>query len=327
MKKAFFFFLLFCLGAGSLSSRAEDYLDSASSDLFYEKAPEKSADKKPKKEKAFGLNAGLQQISGFIKSADHISQLFVSGSYSFSFLKEQKARVALSQKINRHFFLNPNSKDQGLWIQDSILSAETSFKPLGVKIGLSSTLPLSYDSQIKSIFTVSSAYLSYSWLLDSLLSFKPKAVKNIELFIKPVGRYYFSRWTTSQTEKQSLGGLPRPELLFGLQSLGLSLSLTDYFSFSGSWGRWVIFPYKTKYKNLISPDYKGKRYQRHYYMFSLTAGFKINPQWRASLAYAHIDRLDKKGRTDINFFDDKISSWSMAISYSLAFNKLSLPTP
>ena len=254
MKKNFFLsFFLSSIFAGyffSPSFAETNYLDEASSNLIYEKAPTEDSPTQRKEEKRFRFDTGFQQINGFIVSSDHISQLFFAGTYQF----EKSWSVSLTQKLNRHYFLNPNSEDQGLWIQDTILSIDTQFTGLPydsrLKTGLSSTLPLSYDSQVTDLLTVSTVYFNWSLKLDSLLNFQSKWIKNPVFFIKPVTRYYFSRYTTSRTMGQSLGGTPLPEFLLGIQSLGLSLNITDHFSLTGTYGRWLVFPYKTKYKKM-----------------------------------------------------------------------------
>lgn len=297
------------------------FLDSASSELIYEKKATDSEQTK-KETKKFNSTVGFQQINGFIISADHISQLFLSGLYRFA----EKWSVSFSQTVNRHYFLNPNSNDKGLWIQDTALSVNGKFTNLPYKnrltVTLSSTLPLSHYSQTNDILTVSTAYLNWSLKLDPLLGLQLKWIKDINVFVKPVARYYSSVYTTSRTEGQSVGGSPLPEFLFGLQNVGLSFNITDYFSVSGGYGRWIIFPYKTTtYKKDKLGSYDD-HYQRHYYLFSFAGSVKIKKQWTASLSYSLIDRLDKQGHLETVLFDDRLSTWAVSVSYSLSFNSI-----
>ena len=321
-KSTFFIFFLIPILAGfiPLSSFAETNtsLDKASVELVYEKDP---TTKIKNEKKRFTSTAGLQQINGFIVSTDHISQLFFTGAYQF----KKNWSVSLTQTLNRHYFLNPNSNDKGLWIQDTVLSLNKQFTDLPYKsrlnVALSSTLPLSYYSQINGILTVGTASFNWSLKLDPLLNLQSKWIKNLTVFIKPVARYYVSFYTTSRTSGQSLGGTPLPEFLFGIQGLGVSLNITDYFSLAGSFGRWIIFPYKTNYtRDTLSPydDY----YQRHYYLFSLAGSWKIRKKWNVSLSYSHVDRLDRQGRLEMVLFDDYISTWSLSASYSFSFNSI-----
>ena len=323
------------------SAMEERFLDSASEDLIYEHNP--SATEEPmegesvkgegitissdrdsslklsteKKSKPFNFSLGFQQISGFIESADRVTQGFLTGTYRF----KESWSLSASQTLNRHYFLNPNSHDKGLWIQDTIFSLNKKFTPYKtrLRVGLSSTLPLSYYSNVNDIFTVSTLYLNWGVKLDPYLNLKSAWFKNLTLFVKPVGRYYLSRYTTSRTEGQSLGGTPLPQFLAGVQSMGLSFSVTDRFSFNGAYGRWVIYPYKTQYARDENSQY-DEYYLRHYYLFSFATSWRITKQWSLSLSYSHVDRLDRQGRAEIVFFDDQVSSWSLSTSYSFSFD-------
>lgn len=295
-----------------------NYLDSASSDLIYEKAPTEDKNQESEKKHSLLFNMGVQQISGFIVSADHVTQPFFTGSYQFKKLWS----ASVSQKLNRRFFLNPNSNDQGIWIQDTILSLSTQLEKLPydnqLKLALSSTLPLSYASQVKNTFTISTASLNWSWKLDSLFNFRPKWMKNIVLFATPVFRYYLSP-TSTPTVGQSSGGNPLPQFLFGVQSMGLSLSITDYFSLNGSFGRWAVSSYKTKYARDEHSPYTTQ-HKKHYYLFSLSGTMKIKKQWGLSLSYSHLDRLNKLGYNRIVLFDNRLSSWSVSAFYSFSLD-------
>ena len=312
-----FFSIVTFSNVASSSPETNTSFDKASAELIYERKP---TNKKVKQR--FTSTTGFQQINGFIVSTDHISQLFFTGAYRF----KENWSVSITQTLNRHYFLNPNSNDKGLWIQDTVLSLNRKFTDLPYKsrlnIGLSSTLPLSHYSQINDILTVSTVYFNYSLNLKPLLNLQSKWVKNLIFFIKPVGRYYMSFYTTTRTEKQSLGGTPLPEFLFGIQELGLSLNITDYFSLTGSFGRWIIFPYKiTSYERDKYSPYDGY-YQRHYYLFSLSGSWNIKKKWNVSLSYSHIDRLDRQGRLEMVLFDDYISTWALSVAYSFAFNSI-----
>ena len=248
-------------------------------------------------------------------------RFFFSGAYRFA----DSWSVFFFQAINRNYFLNPNSDDIGLWIQDTVLLVNKQFTNLPyesrLKVSFSSTLPLSYHSQVNDVLTVSTAYLDWSLKIDPLVGLNSKWIKDIVLFVKPVARYYVSAYTTSRTLGQSLGGTPLPELLIGLKNVGFGFSITDYFSIRGSYGRWFIFPYKTNYKRDKHSSYDDE-YQRHYYMFSLVGNVKISKQWAASLSYTHADRLDRQGRLETVFFDNRLSTWALSLSYSFSFNSI-----
>ena len=294
-------------------------MDQASSELIYEKT-DKDDRLQTEAKKKFAFTLGFQQINGFIASSDRISQLFANGLYRF----KKTWSASASQTLNHRYFLNPGGHDKGLWIQDTALSLNKIFPNLPynntVSFSLSSTLPLSLSSRINDIITVSSAYMNWRIILDPFFNGKPHWIKNIALFIKPVGRYYVSRYTTSRTENQSFGGTPLPELLLGLQSAGFSLSITDYASLAGSYGRWIVFPYKTNYRRDGHSPYSDY-YQRHYYLFSLRGNVKIE-EWALSLSYSLVDRLDRQGRLETVVFDNRLSTWGFSLSYSFSFNSL-----
>ncbi len=298
----------------------EDELDTATLELVYEKATEDPNQIKKKKQQ-FGLSIGFQQVNGFIVSADHISEFFLKGLYNLN----EEWSFSVLQSLNRNYFLNPNSEDQGLWIQDPVFITQRSFLKLPLnsllKIGLSTTAPLSYKSQINDILTVSSVYFSWSLKLDPLLKWQSKWAKNFVIFFQPVARYYSSFYKTSRTLGQSLGGTPLPEFLTGIQKIGFSFDITDYFYLTGSYGRWVIFPYKTKYGRDSSSNYDSY-YQRHYYSFFLETGLNIKPGWDFALSYSLTDRLDRQGRIETVLFDDRLSLWAVSVSYSFAFDSI-----
>lgn len=317
-----FTFLFYGLPPPLSSAETNEALDKASLELTHERNPNTEEAKAEKKR--FSATAGFQQVNGFIVSADHVSQFLLNGSYRF----KEKWSASITQALNRHYFLNPNSNDKGLWLQDTVLSLNRRFTDLPYKsrlnAGFSSTLPLSYYSQINDILTVSSVQLNWSLKLDPLLNLQSHWIKNLVVFVNPIGRYYFSLYTTSRTFKQSLGGTPLPEFLLGIQGVGVSLGITDHFSLAGSYGRWVIFPYKTGYGRDKSSQYDS-HYQRHYYLLSLSGSWIINKKWKASLSYSHVDRLDRQGRLEMVLFDDYISTWAMSVSYSFSFNSIYNP--
>ena len=206
----FFFALIFYGFTPHLSfAGTNEALDKASLELTHERSPNKEEAKEVKKR--FSSTAGVQQISGFIASSDHISQVFFNGAYQF----KEKWSASITQALTRHYFLNPNSNDKGVWIQDTVLSLNRKFTDLPYKsqltAGFSSTVPLSYYSQINDILTVSSVYLNWSLKLDSFFNLQSYWIKNLVFFINPIGRYYFSLYTTSRTFEQSVGGTPLPE--------------------------------------------------------------------------------------------------------------------
>ncbi len=315
-----FFFSLFIFNFASLSSFAESsiYLDSASSELVYEKNEFSKERIKEKEKKPFQSTVGLQLINGFNIRSDHIRQFFLNSAYSPS----GAWSFSLSQAFNHHYFLNPNSNDRGLWIQDMSLFAHRQFKDLPyksrLKASLSSTLPFSDYSQTARVWTVSTLSLSWSLAQTALFGFPLKGIKNITFFIKPIARYYVSEYTTSPTAGQSRGGEPLPQFLFGLQSAGLRVNITDYFSFSGSHGQWLAYPYKTAYKRDRHSPYK-RSYPKHYYLFSLAGNVTLKKQWDLSLSYTHLDRLNRQGRREAVLFDDQLSVWAVSLSYLFAF--------
>ena len=297
-------------------------IDKTVSELIYEKGTEVPSDKT---EKSFSSNFNLSHINGFINSADRINQLSLTGSYNF--LKSWS--VSVSQSMNHHYFRNPNSRDKGLWIQDTLLILQKQFKKPALNsnftTGVSSSLPFSYYSQVNDIYTVNTAYLIWSLTLDSFLSpYKPTWIKNITFSIKPIVRYYFTEYTTTPTIEQSLGGVPLPQFLRGLQNVSLSAHITDRFSLTGTFGRWWISTYTFEFKKTEYNDsYNNKNYKkylRHFYLLSLAGSFKIHKQWNISFSYSHVDRIDKQGRTEVVLLDDRLSTWALSSTYSFSFN-------
>ena len=306
---------LLCLLSGlylvfaSLSAFSEeDPVNRALSELIYEKDSKLAGEDS---ENPFRSTVAFSHINGFIESSDRINRLSLTGSYGF-----KKTWFSLAQVINHHYFRN-NSNDKGVWIQDAILSVQKEFKNFlgndsSVTAGVSSTLPFSHYSQVNDIWTVSTAYLVWSLKLDSFFNvYKPEWIKNITFYIKPIARYYFSEYTTTPTEGQSLGGAPLPQFLAGIQNLGLRVNITDRFSLAGSYGRWVASTYK-----IANDDYN----LRHFYLFLIVGSLKIHKQWNLSFSYSHIDRVDKPGRTEFVVLDNRLSSWSVTASYSFSFN-------
>ena len=58
--------------------------------------------------------------------------------------------------------------------------------------------------------------INFEWGLDlkPVLNLRSKWIQNVVLFVQPVVRYYFSVYTTTPTQSQSVGGrlLPRMAL-------------------------------------------------------------------------------------------------------------------
>ena len=313
-KNLFLCFLSFLFSVFvSLSAFSENQpIDKALSELLYEKDLTQTS---KETDKPFLSTVNLGYINGFINSADRINQLSLTGSYQFL----ETWSLSFSQTINQHYFLNPNSRDKGIWIQDAVLSLQKQFKNLlkedSLITGLSSTLPFSHYSQVNDIWTVSTAYIVWSLKLDSFLSsYKPEWIKDIFISIKPIARYYFSEYTTTPTKGQSLGGTPLPQFLVGIQSMGLKAHITDRFSLMGSYGRWMVSTY-----TIGSDKYDYKKYLSHFYLFSFVGSFKIHKQWDLSFSYSHLDRVDKQGRRQVVFLDDRLSTWSVAATYSFSF--------
>lgn len=341
MKKFLFLCALFTLFFVfvSLSAFSEvNPADKALSEFLYEKDPA-LAGKESKK--PFLSTISLGHINGFINSADRINRLSLTGSYRFL----EVWSLSVSQIINQHYFLNPNSKDKGIWIQDATLSFQRQFKNHLRKdsftAGLSSTLPFSHYSQVNDIQTVSTAYLIWSLKLDSFLkSYKPEWIKNISFSVKPIARYYFSEYTTTPTKRQSLGGTPLPQFLIGIQNMGLKAHVTDRVSLSGNYGRWIVSTYtigkpknyngknnyneKSRNYDGKSKNYDGKnnykKYLGHFYLLSFALNFKIHKQWDLSFSYSHIAQMNKQGQVRVFLLDDRLSTWSIAAAYSLSFD-------
>ena len=266
--------------------------------------------KEDTKEK-FESTVNLRQINGFAVSSDRIHQLSLTGNY---FLKESWS-FSLGQTLNHHHWLNPDSKDLGFRIQDTILALNKEFTPYETQLTLSfsSTLPMSNHSQVNNILTVSTAYLRWDLKLDPLLNVQSKWIKNSVFFIEPFSRYHFSIYKTTPTKGQSSGGTPLPKFSFGIQNVGLKFDVTDYFSLRGSYGRWIIFPYKIPFKNKVS--IYDRSYGWHYYTFSLAGDLTVKEKWKLSLSYSHLDRLDKDGHIKFVVFDYRLSTWAVSLTY------------
>ena len=316
---AFTFFSFVSLASENSKKGTDFFLDAASSELVHKGRP--VDEKQIKEAKKFEFKVGFKQINGFIVSADRINQLLFSGIYRFA----DTWSFSLSQDLNHHYFLNPNSRDKGFRIQDTDLFVNKQFTDLPyeskLKLSFSSTLPLSHASRAIDTVTVSTAYLTWSLKLDPLVNLHSKWIKDIVFFVKPVTRYYFSRYTTTRTKGQSLGGTPLPEFLLGLEAIGLACTIRDYVSLKGAYGRWIVSPYKTKYKRDRHSFY-NKYYKRHYYLFFLEGSVRIKKQWEASLSYSLIDRMDRDGRFEMVLFDDRLSTWAFSVSYFFAFDSI-----
>ena len=307
-----FLFSALCALSPSVAFSEIPPFSKAVSDLLYEEdlTPDKT-------EKPFSLKAGLQYINGFIVSADRIGQFSVAGSYRF--LKSWS--VSVSQNLNQHYLRNPSSQDTGLWIQDTLLSLQRSFSggENSVTAGVSSTLPLSHYSKVNDIYTLGAAYLIWSLKLHSFLKSRPAWLKDITFSLKPVARYYFSEYTTTPTKGQSAGGTPLPEFLFGVQTAGLTVSVTDRLSFSGSLGRWAVSVYNISPSSASrDPDYKKRL--KHFYLLSFSTAFSFGKKWDMAFSYSHVDRVDKQGRVEATLFDNRLSSWTLSLSRSFSFD-------
>ena len=311
--------IIFVSGFMSLASNAQvnTVLDEVSSEINQEQIINNIY---IQPDKRFSVIVDFRQVSGFIVSADHISKLFLIGHYRF----KKNWALFLAQPIHRHYFLNPNSNDRGMWVQDTMLSIDRNLpfsKNNQLTVRASSSLPLSYDSRLNGILTASSIDLKWNAGLDSVLDLQTKWIKNVTFFIRPVFRYYFSLYTTTPTDRQSEGGSLLPEWLFGVPEIGISINLTDHFYFKGGYGRWIIFPYQTKYIRDKYSNYK-ELYQQHYYEFFLSGTWRVNKQWSVALSYRHTDRLDRDGRLETVLFDDRISTWDLSTSYVFSFDSL-----
>ncbi len=317
------FFLIFLIfGAGGKNS----HFKKANLTLVYK---ESKSTPQQEREKKFKGAFQLQQISGFIESADTITRFAFSGSWQLW----DPWSVSVSQAWNRHYFLNPLSRDTGIKIQDSVLAVSAYKKwpdfHSGVSGGLSSTLPFSTRSRVFGLVTVSEVFFNGTLQLHSLWdSFfeNPFKFKSLSFFIYPFGRYYTSFYTTTPTRRegaegevfmQSRGGEPLPEFLWGLKRMGLNFGVNDKFSVAASYGRWVIFPYKTRFqRDGLSPYLRT--YGRHYYLISFSLRFKPLEKWTLQAAYVHQNRVDRQGRREILLLDDRISVWSLMASYSFS---------
>lgn len=310
-------------GANTSSFKYETKL--ASLDLIYEKTQEEEQQNKDSLDdkKTYNVSGGLRQIFGFIESADRITQVFVTGSARF-----QKSWFAsVSQQLNFHYYNREPGKEDHLRLQDSLLYiGRTDKLPYNssLKTNFSFSLPFSDKSLRNGTITEATASLKGNLHLDTWLQkagdFKPAWLKNITFFAEGIGRYYLSPSTTP-TKKQTSGGRPLPQFLFGVRQTGWSFNITDYVALSGVAGGWMIYPHKTYARDRHSPYHGLGSRPQIYYMFSLSSAFKFK-QWTAGASYTHLDRYDKLGRREIIALDDRVSSWSVSVSYNFGFNTL-----
>ena len=310
--KPFLFLLIFSSVAEGENS--DIFLDNASSEFVYEK--------ETKNQKAL-LNLTAQQITGFIESTDSITQLSASLTYPI----KNKLSFLITQVLNRNYYIKTDEIDNtGLWIQDTILSLNKQaqwFKDSQFFFDLSSSLPISYYSRLNKVVTKTRLSMNASLNMLPLLKIKSSAIQKLNFFIQPAFWYYLSAPVTpiEKTNKkgerviQSLGGSPLPQILYGLQNIGVSLKVSDQLSFSSSVGRWNIIPYKVKSKNEFS--LYDKKYHKPYYSLSLSAKYQIFKSLDLQLSYSHVDRLDKGGQIQNPvLFDDQVSTWIVSASYS-----------
>ena len=304
-----------------------DELEEAHWNVVYQEG--KGSEVRLKKDALFSSVFGFQQVSGLTESRDRITRL--------SFVGLWKAHsgyvVFLDQALDRHYFLNPLSEDKGLWIQDTQVGVRAKgLKWASGEVGGegSLTLPLSYKSRVNSAITRFEAVAGLQVDLKSLAASgflvagdqeaQQRFFKNLKFFVQPFGRWYLSRYTTTPTLRgdlfQTRGGEPLPRFLWGLKGVGLSVDVGEGFSLRGSLGRWVVFPYRTRYENSFKL-YGGRSYGQHFYLISLSASYKPAPKWKLSLSYLHQGRLDKEGRWEFLLLDDRTSLWSASVSYTL----------
>ena len=324
------FLVPFCAVFFSISSYSADkssdtFLDKASSEFVYEKKEEKES-----RSKKASWTIRANQITGFIESTDYITNL----SASFNYPIQESLSFSASQTLNRNYYIKTDEIDStGLWIQDTVLSLSKTAKWIEgsqFAFGLSSSLPISYYSRLNKVSTVTSLSMSASMKMLPLFKIESPVIKELNLFVQPAFRYYFSDPVTPTVRKnkkgelipQSSGGRLLPQMLFGVQSMGMTLKVSDKWSFSSSVGRWAIVPYKLKHQNKFSP-YKGKKYYRHYYSISLSTSYQVFKALSLQLAYSHTDRLDKGGQIQhYVLFDDQISSWLVSAVYSFSKDSL-----
>ena len=319
--RAFFlkpFLLLLVFSSVAEEKNSDIFLDSASSEFVYEK--------ETKNQKAL-LNLTAQQITGFIESTDSITNLSASLTYPI----QDKLSFSITQVLNRNYYIKTDEIDNtGLWIQDTVLSLNKTaqwFTDSQFSFGLSSSLPISYYSRLNKVVTVTSLSMNASLKMLPLLKIKSSVIKELNLFIQPAFRYYLSAPVTpikkinkkGEQVIQRLGGSPLPQILYGLQNIGVNLKVSDKLSFSSSVGRWNIMPYKVKSKNEFS--LYDKKYHKPYYSLSLSAKYQIFKSLGLQLAYSHVDSLNKGGQIQNPvLFDDQVSSWLVSASYSFGKN-------
>ena len=308
------FFSIFSYSADEDSS--ELFLNKASSEFVYE------TEKKELKTQRTSLSLKVQQITGFIESADYITNL----SASFNYPIQDSLSFSATQVLTRNYYIKIDEMDTtGLWIQDTVLSLNKTIQWIAgsqFAFSLSSSLPISYHSRLNKVFTVTSFSMNTSIKILPLLKIEKLAVKELNLFIQSAFRYYFSAPVTPTVRKnkkgesiiQSIGGNPLPQILYGIQNIGIFLKLSEKLSFSSSVGRWNIAPYKSKYKNQISPY--DTHYHRPYYSLSVSAEYQAFKSLLLQLAYSHTDRLDRGGQIqNYILFDDQVSSWLISAVY------------
>ena len=310
----------------AFSTNPDLFLDKASSELVYEK---EETEAKPEQQK-ISITLNIQQIAGFIESADSITNL----SARFNYLIKDSLSFSATQGLNRNYYIKTDEIDNtGLWIQDTSLSLNKTFlqsiKSVELAFGLSSSLPASYYSRLNKLYTVSSIYMSGSIKLLPLFKVeKLPAIKELNLFINSTFNYYFSEPVTPTFKKtksedlikQSSSGKPLPQMLFGVRNFGLLLKSSDKLSFSGSIGRWAIVPYTLPIENTISPYHD--KYYRHYYSLSLSTNYQAFKSLSFRIAYSHTDKLDKAGQIqNYLIFDDQVSAWLISAVYSFSKNK------
>ena len=263
------------------------------------------------------LNIGWRYFNGFIENYNRIHQLSFNGSYQF----KKSWFLSFNQSLNHQRFKFEGKSPFRL--SNTSFSLQKSLSNLTLnsqaRIGLSSSIPTSAILEKERLEgTLNTTSLNVTWItqLLPLFNLETSRIKNLYLLIQPVGSYYFSRWKTTPTGQNSQGGSPLPQMSFGFQRISLSLTPTDSLNFSGAFGFWLLYYYKSKYQRDKHSFYK-RSYPNNIYFFSLSASWNVTKQLGLSLSYSLRNRADKQGRYELLLFDDRFSSWVFSVDYSL----------
>lgn len=251
------------------------------------------------------VTVGASHNGGYYEDREQTTSIFASLTYKFN--KKQSASIA--QSFNQGYRVNPGVDDRGFKQNDTVLGFNQSiaedFLTANWSGKLSTTLPISERSNRLDTITVTTLSFSAS---RSFLD------KKLSASLTPMGRYYFSEYTTTPSSPGAGGGNPLPEYMLGIQA-SLTYSVSDQFSVNGGAGWTTTYYYQTQYEN-PDPIYGFTNPPKNSYSLSLGANYSITPKWGASLTYAHSDRYEKPWGTEYLIFNDRITTWSVGTSYT-----------